>query len=104
VQELRIALNKVRLEIEGLHMMLNDRDELLAELCAEFKASNHAAALRTEVGTLKQSLKSQTAKAKRFWSQKCEQLLALSLPLYRMNFAVARNSGIALVSWRYQQT
>ena len=78
VQELlRTVVNEVRLEIEGLRTMLNDHDALLADLHAELKASNHtAAALRTEVGTLKQSLKSQTAKAKKFWSQKCEQLLA----------------------------
>jgi len=77
MQELHTALNKAHLEIEGLRTTLNDRDALLAELRTELEASKHAAAaLRTEVGTLKQGLKSQTAKAKRFWLQKCEQPLA----------------------------
>jgi len=70
-------LNEARLDIKGLRTTLNDRDALLAELHAELEASKHVAgALHTEVSTLKQGLKSQTAKAKRFWSQKCEQLLA----------------------------
>ena len=32
--------------------------------------------MQGEVEALKKSLKQQTAKAKRFWTQKCEQLLA----------------------------
>jgi len=84
VQSLHTALNKARLEIEGLHTVLTECEAMLAELSnelelvrKELETSNHTGAvLRTEVGMLKQGLKFQTAKAKRFWTQKCEQSLA----------------------------
>ena len=84
VEVLRTALHKARLEIEGLRAAMNERDVTLTGLRAELESvreelvasSSATQALRTEMGTLKQSLKSQTAKAKQFWAQKCEQLLA----------------------------
>ena len=60
-----------------MNMMFTGLRAELESVREEFVDSSSAIqALRTEIGTLKQSLKSQTAKAKQFWAQKCEQLLA----------------------------
>ena len=96
-QSLRTALNEARLEIEGLRTSLTEREETLVGLRNELElvrkelgSSNHAtAALRTEVRMLKQDLKSQTAKAKRFWTQKCEQLLAHEAALEEKDAIIA---------------
>jgi len=96
-ESLHTALNKACLKIEGLRTALTEREVTLAGLCnelelvrKELETSNHtSAALCTEVGTLKQGLKSQTAKAKRFWTQKCEQLLAHEAALEEKDTIIA---------------
>jgi len=76
----RSELHEVRLEIEGLCNKMNMRDETLAALRVELNTANENLSAANEslsaIGTLEEALKVQTTKAKRFWSQKCEQLLS----------------------------
>ena len=82
LESLRSTLHEVHLEIEQLTGELLNRDEMIEKLHEELSTATTeverltaAAVLATEVETLCKELKVQTAKAKRFWSQKCEQLL-----------------------------
>lgn len=79
INTLRRQLNEARLEIEGLRNEMNTRDETLAALRSELDTANEnlrtAEGSRAEIERLQDALKLQTTKAKRFWSQKCEQLL-----------------------------
>ena len=96
-EELRAALHKARLEIEGLHAAMTERDAALTEVRAELECvreevdtSNNAnQELRKEIRMLTQSLKSQTAKAKRFWAQKCKLLLAHEAALEEKDAIIA---------------
>ena len=80
VEMLTEQLSKVRLEIEGLHNELTNRNAKLDELHSKLEAAKQKLAafdeMQGEVAALKKSLKQQTAKAKQLWTQKCEQLLA----------------------------
>ena len=66
--------------ISNLRNELSSRDAMLDTLRSELVTATQKLAtvkeLQVEVQTLKKSLRMQTAKAKRFWKQKCEQLLA----------------------------
>ena len=79
-ETLHKQLREARLEIEGLRTELSNRNAALDDLRSQLAAATHKLAavdeLQAEVEALTKSLKQQTAKAKRFWSQKCEQLLA----------------------------
>ena len=59
---------------------MTNRNATLDEVRSELEAAKQKLAafdeMQGEVEALKKSLKQQTAKAKRFWTQKCEQLLA----------------------------
>ena len=77
IETLRGQLREARLEIEGLRGRVHERDETLAGLRAELETANAGLQdARAEAETLRREVKTQTAKAKRFWAQKCEQLLA----------------------------
>jgi len=80
ISALRSELHEARLEIEGLRNEMNTRDETLAALRVELNTANENLSAANEsltaIGTLEEALKVQTTKAKRFWSQKCEQLLS----------------------------
>ena len=77
IETLRGQLREACLEIEGLRGRVHERDETLAGLRAEIETANAGLQdARAEAETLRREVKTQTAKAKRFWAQKCEQLLA----------------------------
>lgn len=74
---LRGELQEAHLKIKGLRDRVSEREEMLAGLRVELETPNaDFRESRTEVETLRREVKVQTAKAKRFWTQKCEQLLA----------------------------
>ena len=77
---LRKQLCKAHLKIEGLCIDLSNQNAALDAVRLELEHSECKLAavdeLQEEVATLKKSLKQQTEKTKRFWAQKCEQLLA----------------------------
>ena len=80
VETLTEQLSEVRLEIEGLHNELTNQNVKLDELRSELEAAKQKLTafdeMQGEAEALKKSLKQQTTKAKRFWTLKCEQLLA----------------------------
>ena len=68
-------LREPRLDIGGLRNNAHERDETLAGLRVELEtAKTGLRESRAEVETLRSEVKVQTAKSKRFWAQKCEQL------------------------------
>ena len=80
INTLHKQLHEACLKIEGLRNELSNRNVALDNLCTELAATTLKVEvvdeLHKEVEVLKKSLKQQTIKAKQFWTQKCEQLLA----------------------------
>ena len=81
LESLRSALREARLDSQQLRDDLLARDDVLEQLRTQFATANAelervtVAAAETEIETLRKELKAQTAKAKKYWAQKCEQLL-----------------------------
>ena len=79
INTLHRQLHEAHLEIKGLHNEMITCDKTLAALRIELDAANYS--LRAgdescaEIERLQEALKLQTTKMKRFWLQKCEQLL-----------------------------
>ena len=78
LESLRSALRKACLKIKQLWNDLVARDEVLEKLRTELATTNAelekvtAAASEAEIETLHKDQKVQTAKAKKYWLQKCE--------------------------------
>ena len=83
LESLRSALREARLENEDLKEQMlrrNESEEQLREnlssLQTELQQLRAAADAQVEeLAATRKELRAQTLKAKRFWSQKCEQLL-----------------------------
>ena len=76
IESLQGELREARLEVEGFRERVRERDETLAALQVELETANAGLnEARAEIETLRREVKEQTVKAKRFWTQKCEQLL-----------------------------
>ena len=73
---LQEELRKARLKVNSLRERVRERNKTLAALHVELETANTGLnEARAEIETLHREVKVQTAKAKRFWTQKCEQLL-----------------------------
>ena len=80
-----------RLDIKGLCNSVHERDETLAGLRVELEtAKTGLRESRAEVETLCDEVKIQTAKSKRFWAQKCKQLLAHEAVVEEKDAEIAR--------------
>ena len=102
LESLRSALCEAHLENTRLANELHDRDKSLEVLHGELLTANNeivqlsVAAPVVEVEALRKNVKTQTAKAKRFWSQKCEQLLAHEAAIEDKDECItAKNTEIA---------
>ena len=88
IDTLRRALQEARLEIEGLHETVHERDGTLRAELETANASLREA--RAEVKKMRRDVKVQAAKAKRYWAQKCEQLLAHETVVKEKDAEIAR--------------
>ena len=95
VEEINIICREphdARLEIKGLHNERNMSDKMLAALHIELDTTNEnlrmAEESHAEIKRLQEVLKLQTIKAKRFWSQKCEQLLVHKMAMEEKDEAI----------------
>ena len=88
LESLRSALREARLENEDLKEQMLRRNESeeqlrvnLSSLQAELQQLRAAADVQgEELAATRKELRAQTLKAKRFWSQKCEQLYCMKQP------------------------
>ena len=91
IESLQGELREARLEVEGLRERVRERDETLAALRVEIETANaDLSEARVEIETLRREIKVQTAKAKRFWTQKCEQLLTHETVVEEKDAEIAR--------------
>ena len=91
IESLQGELWEARLEVEGLRERVRERDETLAALRVELETANAGLnEARAEIETLHREVKVQTAKAKRFWTQKCEQLLTHETVVEEKDAEIAR--------------
>ena len=91
IESLQGELREARLEVEGLHKRVHERNETLAALHVELETANAGLnEARPEIETLRREVKVQTAKAKRFWTQKCEQLLTHETVIKERDAEIAR--------------
>ena len=82
---------EVRLKVEGLRKSVRERHKMLAALCVELETANAGLSeARTEIETLHREVKVQMAKAKQFWTQKCEQLLTQETVIEEKDTEIAR--------------
>ena len=85
---LRRALQEARLEVERLRGTVHERDGTLR---AELETANASLIeARAEIETLRKDVNVQAAKAKRYWAQKCEQLLAHETVVEEKDAEIAR--------------
>ena len=84
-------LREARLKVNGLRERVRKRDKTLAALRVELETANTGLnEARAEIETLHREVKVQTAKAKRFWTQKCEQLLTHETVVEEKDAEIAR--------------
>ena len=91
IESLQGELREARLEDKGLRERVRERDETLAALRVELETANAGLnEAHAEIETLRREVKVQTAKAKRFWTQKCEQLLTHKTVVEEKDVEIAR--------------
>ena len=102
LEMLHSALREARLENTRLANKLHACDESLEVLCGELLTANNeivrlsVAVPVAEDEVLRKNVRTQTAKAKRFWLQKCEQLLAHEAAIEEIDECItAKNTEIA---------
>ena len=88
IDTLRRVLRETCLEVESLREMVHERDGTLRAELETANASLREA--RAEVKTLRRDFKVQAAKVKRYWVQKCEQLLAHETVVKEKDAEIAR--------------
>ena len=91
IETLREELREARLDIESLRNNVHERDETLGGLHVVLETAKTG--LReslSEVEMLRREVKVQTAKLKRFWAQKCKQLLAHEAVIEEKDAEIAR--------------
>ena len=95
LESLYSTLHEVHLKNQQLPNDLVAHNEVLEKLCTEQATANAglekitAAVSETEIETLQKDLKVQTVKAKKYWSQKCEQLLLHEAAIDDKNKSIA---------------
>ena len=88
IDTLRRTLQEARLEVESLRGTVHERDGTLR---AELETANASLIeARAEIKTLRKDVKVQAAKVKRYWAQKCEQLLAHETGIEEKDAKIAR--------------